>query len=122
MPLDRPPRRHDPASRTKFQELKELARSQRRILAGSPGTLKQRIQSGNRYWVREYMRVDGRKADEYLGPEASIGKTRLAELRSEVELAKVLASGSAKLRLFAMRLEREAMVEAFGWDPDLEGR
>jgi len=116
MPPLRLPRRHDPASRTKFQELKELARSQRRILAGSPGTLKQRTQSGNRYWVREYMRVDGRKADEYLGPESSIGKARLAELRAEIELAKALASGSAKLRLFAyQRIDRKpaAVLEVF---------
>jgi hypothetical protein len=27
-----------------------------------------------------------------------------------------------KLRLFALRLDRDQMVSAFGWDPDLEGR
>jgi hypothetical protein len=27
-----------------------------------------------------------------------------------------------RLRLFALRLDREQMVRAFGWDPDLEGR
>jgi hypothetical protein len=51
--------------------LKQLAGSQQRVLAGTPGTLKQRTQSGKRYWVREYIRVDGGKVDEYLGPESS---------------------------------------------------
>jgi len=47
--------------------VKQLARSQRRILAGTPGTLKQRTQSGNKYWVREHIRLDGKKSDEYFG-------------------------------------------------------
>ena len=60
-------RRHDPASQTRYQDLKQLSRSQRRVLAGTPGTLKHRTQAAKRYWVREYIRADGRKADEYLG-------------------------------------------------------
>lgn len=62
-------RRHDPVGQAKYQELKQLARAQERVLRGTPGTVKQRTQSGKRYWVREYIRVDGRKVDEYLGPE-----------------------------------------------------
>ncbi len=108
--------RHDPAARTKYQDLKRLARSQDRVLAGTPGTLKQRTQSGNQYWVREYVRVDGRKVDDYLGPERSFDKAKIAVLRAELDLAKTLASGSAKLRLFGyQRIERKpaAVLEVF---------
>ncbi|HEY8266880.1 MAG TPA: GSU2403 family nucleotidyltransferase fold protein [Steroidobacteraceae bacterium] len=101
-------RRHDPAGSARYQELKQLALSQRRILAGTPGTLKQRTQSGNRYWVREHIRVDGRKTDEYLGPEASTAAAAVERLRSEVELAKALAAGSAALRLLGyQRIDRK---------------
>ena len=93
-------RKHDIANQTKFQEVKQLARSQSRILAGSPGTLKQRTQSGNQYWVREYIRVDGKKTDEYIGPAATTGKAGVEQWRQDVELAKALASRSAQLRLF----------------------
>jgi hypothetical protein len=73
-------RRHDAASQAKYQETKQLARSQRRVLSGTPGTLKQRTQSGNRYWVREYIRVDGRKVDEYLGAARSLDEAHAALL------------------------------------------
>lgn len=109
-------RRHDAASQTKYQDLKALARSQRRVLAGTPGTLKQRTQSGKRYWVREYIRVDGSKVDEYLGAEAANGERRIATLRGEVELARALAAGSAQLRLLGLqRMERKpaAVLEVF---------
>ena len=109
-------RRHDAASQTKYQDLKALARSQRRVLAGTPGTLKQRTQSGNRYRVREYIRVDGSKVDEYLGADTALGEARIAELRSEVELARALAAGSAQLRLLGFqRMERKpaAVLEVF---------
>ncbi len=109
-------RRHDAVSRTKYQEVKQLSRAQARILAGTPGTLKQRTQSGKRYWVREHIRVDGRKTDDYIGPESSIGAARLAALRAEVELAKALASGSASLRLLGyQRIDRKpaAVLEVF---------
>ncbi len=108
--------RHDPAGQARYQDLKRLARSQERILAGSPGILKQRTQSGNQYWVREYARVDGRKADDYLGAERSLDKARLAALRAGLDLAKTLASGSAKLRLFGyQRIERKpaAVLQVF---------
>lgn len=109
-------RRHDPVSQTKYQELKQLARSQKRILRGTPGTLKARTQSGKRYWVREYIRVDGRKVDEYLGPESSIAEAAVEALRAELALARALASGSGTLRLLGyQRMERKpaAVLEVF---------
>lgn len=109
-------RRHDAASQTRYQELKQLARSQRRVLSGTPGTLKQRVQSGKRYWVREHIRVDGRKVDDYIGPEASLDAARIEALRAEVELARSLAAGSARLRLLGFqRIERKpaAVLEVF---------
>lgn len=109
-------RRHDPASQVRYQDLKQLARTQRRVLAGTPGTLKHRTQAGKRYWVREYIRVDGRKTDEYLGPEASTGEARVGDLRAAIELARALAAGSSTLRVFGyQRIERKtaAVLAAF---------
>jgi hypothetical protein len=101
-------RRHDPASQTKFQEVKQLARSQERILAGTPGTLKQRTQSGKQYWVREYRRVDGKKTDEYIGPASTVDKETITRLSSEIDLAKALASSSGHLRLLGFqRVDRK---------------
>lgn len=101
-------RRHDAASRTKYQESVQIARSQNRVLAGTPGTLKQRTQSAHQYWVREHIRVDGAKVDEYVGPVESTAPARIEELRAEIELAKALASASAMLRLLGFqRIERE---------------
>lgn len=108
MPSIHPLRRHDPAGQVRYQDLKQLARSQRRILAGTPGTLKQRTQGGNRYWVREYLRVDGRKVDEYVGPESSVPDSKVAALRTEIDLAKGLAAGSSTLRVFGyQRIDRK---------------
>lgn len=102
-------RRHDPASQARYQDLKQQARAQRRILAGTPGTLKRRTQAGNRYWVREYIRVDGRKTDQYLGPESSTAAASVAALRAAIELSRALASGSSTLRVFGyQRIERKA--------------
>jgi len=92
-------RRHDPASQTRYQDTAQRARAQVRVLAGTPGTLKQRVQSGNRYWLREHIRVDGAKDDEYLGPAAALDEARIAALRAEIELGRSLASASAALRL-----------------------
>ncbi|MDQ5847839.1 MAG: GSU2403 family nucleotidyltransferase fold protein [Pseudomonadota bacterium] len=96
--------------------MKQLARAQRRILSGTPGTLKRRTQSGRQYWVREHIRVDGKKTDEYIGPERSVDKAKVAMLGSEIELAKALASGSANLRLLSyQRIDRKpaAVLEVF---------
>jgi len=101
-------RRHDASSRTKYQDSVQLARGQVRILAGTPGTLKQRTQSGKQYWVREHIRVDGAKVDEYIGPVESTPSARIEEMRAEIELAKALAASSAMLRLLGFqRIERE---------------
>ena len=92
-------RRHDPGSQAYFEEAKQLARSQRGVLSGTPGTLKQRTQSGNQYWIREYIRADGRKTDEYLGPVAALDKATVAGASQKIELAKALVAGSRRLRL-----------------------
>lgn len=116
MPPARGFARHDAAGQAKYQEVRQLARAQARVLAGTPGTLKQRTQSGRKYWVREHIRADGSKVDEYLGPEAALDRARLAALRSELELAKALAAGSSKLRLFGyQRIDRKpaAVLEVF---------
>jgi len=108
--------RQDAAGQARYQELRQLARAQARVLAGTPGTLKQRTQSGRKYWVREHIRADGGKVDEYLGPEAALDRARLAALRSELELAKALAAGSSSLRLFGyQRIDRKpaAVLEVF---------
>ena len=109
-------RRHDAASQAKYQETKQLARSQARVLAGTPGTLKQRTQSGHQYWVREHLRVDGRKTDEYLGPVKSADPAKVERLAGEIRLAKALAAGSAQLRLLGFqRIDRKpaAVLAAF---------
>lgn len=101
-------RKHDAASQAKYQEIRQLARSQARVLSGTPGTLKQRTQSGKQYWVREYIRVDGKKDDEYFGPASAVDSKTLAGFRSEIELAKALAAGSGQLRLFGyQRIDRK---------------
>lgn len=77
------------------------------MLAGTPGTLKQRTQNGKRYWLREHIRIDGAKVDEYLGPVAALDGKRVDALRAEVALGRALASASAALRLGGFqRIER----------------
>jgi len=66
--------------------------------------------------VREYIRIDGRKVDDYLGPESSFDEARLDALRAEIGLARALASGSATLRLLGyQRIDRKpaAVLEVF---------
>jgi len=109
-------RKQDSAGQTKYQSVKQLAGRQNRILPGTPGTLKQRTQSGNKYWVREYIRVDSKKTDEYIGPASSVTKEQIAKWTAQIELAKALAGGSANLRLFGFqRIDRKpaAVIEAF---------
>jgi hypothetical protein len=96
-------RRHNSASHSQFQETKQLAYSQRRILSGTPGTLKQRTQAGHQYWVREHVRVDGKKTDEYVGPVASTEKAVVERITREIELARALAKASGALRLFGFQ-------------------
>ncbi|MBV9190557.1 MAG: hypothetical protein JOZ85_08740, partial [Betaproteobacteria bacterium] len=109
-------RKQDPAGQSKYQSTKDLAGRQERVLPGTPGILKQRTQSGKKYWVREYIRADSKKTDEYIGPESSISKTQIAKWTSQIDLAKALAAGSASLRLFGyQRIDRKpaAVIEVF---------
>jgi hypothetical protein len=101
-------RRHDAAAQARYQHAKQLARSQTRVLTGSPGSLKQRTQSGNQYWVRAYTTVDGRMTDEYIGPVASTNPAKIEQVRHDLDLAKALAAASAALRLFGyQRIDRK---------------
>jgi len=109
-------RKHDSAAQAKYQDVKQLAHRQERILPGTPGTLKQRTQSGKKYWVREYIRVDSKKTDEYIGPVSSITEDQIARWTAHIDLARVLAAGSASLRLFGyQRIDRKpaAVIEVF---------
>lgn len=66
--------------------------------------------------MREHIRVDGRKVDDYLGPESSLDQATIDALRAEIGLAKALASGSGTLRLLGyQRMERKpaAVLEVF---------
>jgi hypothetical protein len=101
-------RRHDAAAEAKYQDVKQLARSQARVLAGTPGVLKSRTIAARPYWMREYIRADGKKVDEYFGAADALTKERLDALRAEIELARALAAGSAQLRLFGyQRIDRK---------------
>jgi hypothetical protein len=101
-------RRHDPANQTKYQEARQLAESQTRVLAGTPGTLKQRTKSGNRYWVREHISFDGKKSDDHIGAVATVDPAAVEKIRNEIDTARALASSSAALRLFGyQRIERK---------------
>lgn len=100
--------RHDPAAQARYQALKQLARTQRRVLAGTPGNLKKRTRRGTEYWVREHIRVDGKKDDEHLGTVDKVSATTLEAAREEIELAKALAAGSSALRVFGyQRVDRK---------------
>jgi hypothetical protein len=100
--------RHDLASQTRYEEIRQLAQTQRRVLQGTPGTLKRRSRRGTEYWVREHIRVDGAKDDEHLGTVSALDENRLRDIRAEVGLAKGLAAGSSRLRLLGyQRIERK---------------
>jgi len=100
--------RHDPAAQARYQGLKQLALTQRRVLRGTPGTLKKRTRRKTEYWVREYTRVDGKKDDEHLGTVENVSHRALEAYRRELELAKELVSGSSAMRLFGyQRVDRK---------------
>ena len=113
--------RHDAAGHARYQALKQLARSQRRILEGAPGMLKRRTRRGTEYWVREFNQGGGRKTDEHLGTVADVSDARRAQAQSEIELAKALTAGASALRLFGyQRVERRtAAVLAALYNHDL---
>ena len=70
--------------------------------------LKRRARGGTQYWVREFNRADGRKADEHLGTVAAVAAADLERVQAEIDLAKALVSGSSALRLFGyQRAERK---------------
>jgi hypothetical protein len=99
---------HDGGNRARYDDLKQLAGSQKRVLAGSPGTLKRRERRGTEYWVREYTRADGAKDDEHLGTVKAVDAARLDALREEMALARALAEASSRLRLLGyQRVERK---------------
>lgn len=103
-----PLRRHDVSSRTRYHDTVQAARTQAHVLPGTPGTLKKRTQAGNQYWVREHIRIDGAKVDDYHGAVASVPKSALEALQAEVALARDLASRSAALRLIGFqRIEKK---------------
>lgn len=92
--------RHDAASHARYQALKQLARTQRRILEGAPGMLKRRERRGTEYWVREFNGTDGGKADQHIGTVAAVNDARLRQAQAEIDLAKALTAGASALRLF----------------------
>jgi hypothetical protein len=47
---------------------------------------------------------------------------RLASTRIEAWYGPDLPERELRLRLAALRLDRDTMVRVFGWDPDVEGR
>jgi len=58
--------------------------------------------------VREHIRLDGKKSDEYFGPAKSVSAREVERLAHEIGLAKALAAGSSQLRLLAyQRIDRK---------------
>ena len=100
--------RLDGTSHARYQALKQLARTQKRILEGAPGTLKRRVRRGTEYWVREFNGAGARKTDEHLGTVGNVSSQQLEEARAEIELAKALVVGSSAMRVFGyQRADRE---------------
>lgn len=91
--------RHPPASHAEYQALKQLARTQDRVLEGAPGTLKRRTRRGTEYWVREFNGARG-KADDHIGNVAMVEEARLQQLRAAIDLARALVERSSTLRTF----------------------
>ena len=73
--------------------------------------------------MREHIRVDGAKVDEYIGPVTTVGKARIDGMRAEIELAQSLASASGGLRLLGFqRIDRKpAAVLAVFFNRGLHG-
>ncbi len=75
--------------------------------------------------------VEARQIERYrdLGPAGRLAAAlELNAALDELALAGIRArhgrtsTGDERLRLFALRLDRDQMVRAFSWDPDREGR
>jgi len=60
---------------------------------------------------------------EKLARVFSLNRTleRLASARIEAWYGPDLSERELRLRLAALRLDRDTMMRAFGWDPDVEG-
>ena len=100
--------RLDPAGHARYQALKQLAYTQKRILEGAPGTLKRRVRRGTEYWVREFNGAGARKTDEHLGTVANVSAQQLEQARAELELAKAIVAASSAMRVFGyQRADRE---------------
>jgi hypothetical protein len=100
--------RLDAAGHARYQAVKQLARTQQRILEGAPGMLKRRLRRGTEYWVREFNGTGRGKADEHLGTVTNTSEERLQQARDEIALAKSLMAGSSALRVFGyQRADRE---------------
>jgi len=107
-------REHDAASQTYFAEVKQLARSQQQLLSGTPGTLKQRTKHGRQYWVREYIRPDGKKTDQHLGSVETTATETADGVARDIELAKALAASSARLRLLGYQRVDKKVAAVLG--------
>lgn len=92
-------RRHHGADRIRYQDAARIAQTQRPVLRGTPGTIVRRSRGPNQYWVRQYIRVDGAKDDEYIGSAAQVDAGAIDAWRERVEEARVLARSSGELRL-----------------------
>lgn len=62
-------RRHEPAFRTQYAELKERAAVAGQLLPGTTGTLTKRSPNpgGQEYWYRVYYNVPGRQSEQFVG-------------------------------------------------------
>ncbi|MFN0300086.1 MAG: GSU2403 family nucleotidyltransferase fold protein [Burkholderiales bacterium] len=69
------------------------------MLRGTPGTLRERVQNGNRYWLRQYLRIDGSKDDEYIGAVATVDDSKIVRIRAQITEVQMLAKASGDFRL-----------------------
>lgn len=96
-------RRHHSADQTRYQDAARLAKTQRAVLRGTPGTIVRRSRGANHYWARQYIRVDGIKDDEYIGAASRVDAGTLEEWRNRVEESRVLARSSGELRMMGFQ-------------------
>lgn len=62
--------------------------------------------------------VEGRRA-AFVDLQETLDRVAIAGIRDRHGKSD---ARTERLRLFALRLDREAMIRAFGWDPEIEGR
>lgn len=102
--------KHPLALQTAFADLKRQALEQRALLVGTPGTVVVRVNGGHRFFYRDYYAPTGRKAADYVGPEADAdAQGRAAELREQIAVANGLVGDAALLGHNGyVRVERRA--------------